>query len=52
MGRNTVLLVFLLAAHSVVAAPADPAAGLATAIAREVEQRLVAIVAVAQTAAR
>lgn len=52
MVRNTVLLVLLLAATPLVAAPPDPAAALATVVVREVQQRLVAIVAVAQTAAR
>ncbi|MGV8041299.1 MAG: cache domain-containing protein [Thermoanaerobaculaceae bacterium] len=52
MVRNTVLLVLLIAATPLAAAPPDPAATLATSIVREVQQRLVAIVAVAQAAAR
>lgn len=52
MVRNTVLLVLLLVAAPLAAAPPDPADALATSIVREVQQRLVAIVAVAQAAAR
>lgn len=52
MLRNTALLALLLVAPPAAAAPADPAAAVASSIAREVQQRLLAIVGVAQAAAR